>query len=105
MAGDAGPDGGGGILAEVPDAVALAREYAVLGAYDTALAYYERAVGAFARYSRTLVDTAERAKWAKVREATAPFGLPPSVFFPPRVSHLRAPLPPVPRTHICAGQG
>jgi hypothetical protein len=49
----------------------MAREHAVLGAYDIALQYYERASSAVGRHLRVLVDTAERNKWAKVRRRTA----------------------------------
>jgi hypothetical protein len=69
------PGGGGGgpeasatydVIKDIPEDVAMAREYSLLGAYDVALAYYDRAVSAVARYMRLLVDTGDRNKWAKV---------------------------------------
>jgi hypothetical protein len=60
-------DGGGAdVLRDVPEDVTMAREHAVLGAYDIALQYYERASGSVGRHLRLLVDTQERNKWTKV---------------------------------------
>ncbi len=57
------------IIKGMPDDVAMAREYAVLGAYDVSLAYYDRAVGSAARALRAVVDTQDRHKWTKVRKS------------------------------------
>ncbi len=54
------------VLGGMPDDVAMAREYAVLGAYDVALQFYDRALSSVARYMRTIVDTADRNRWSKV---------------------------------------
>jgi katanin p60 ATPase-containing subunit A1 len=55
-------------LDALPDDVAMAREYAVLGAYTSSLALYDRAAQSIARYLRDIVDTTDRGKWSRVRE-------------------------------------
>ncbi len=55
------------VLKDIPDDVAMAREYAILGAYDVALQFYDRANSSVVRHLRALVDTADRNRWTKVR--------------------------------------
>jgi AAA+ superfamily predicted ATPase len=55
-------------LETLSDDVAMAREYAVLGAYDSSLALYDRAAQSVARYLREIADTSDRGKWSRVRE-------------------------------------
>lgn len=46
----------------------MAREYALLGAYDISVQYYDRTLSSCTKYLRTLVDTQERNRWTKVRK-------------------------------------
>jgi hypothetical protein len=55
------------LLRDIPEDVAMAREYAVLGAYDVALQYYDRAAGNVSRVLRAIVDSNDRGRWSKVR--------------------------------------
>ena len=57
-----------GTLDTLHDDVAMAREYAVLGAYTSSLALYDRAAQSVARYLRDIVDITDRGKWSRVRE-------------------------------------
>ena len=55
-------------LRELPTTVSQAREYALLGAYDVSLSYFDRATSSLQRASRFVADADERARWSRVRE-------------------------------------
>ncbi len=56
------------VLSHLPDDVSMAREYALLGAYDVALQYFDRAARTVDRFLRTLADTHERHKWSQLKQ-------------------------------------
>jgi len=56
------------LLAKLPEELKMAREYAVLGNYDTALRYFDMCVADLARFCRMMTDAGERHKWLKMRE-------------------------------------
>jgi ATP-dependent 26S proteasome regulatory subunit len=55
--------------AALADAILLARECALLGAYGSALQHFARAAGGLAQRARAAADGAERARWALERDA------------------------------------
>lgn len=57
----------------LPEQLAMAREAALLGAYDTALVYFDGVVTGIHKHLRTLVDAADRQRWIKVRTVRACF--------------------------------
>ena len=59
------------IIRELPAFVAHAREYALLGAYEVSLDYFDRAAACVARYMRYLVDSDERVRWSRAKEDLA----------------------------------
>ena len=56
------------ILQKLPTDLKMAREYAMLGNYETSLRYFETVTGDLGKYTRLLSDAHERQKWAKVRK-------------------------------------
>ena len=58
-------------LRELALTVSQAREYALLGAYDVSLTYFERAASAVTRAARFVADTDERTRWAIVKQDLA----------------------------------
>jgi katanin p60 ATPase-containing subunit A1 len=55
-------------ISGLPDQVQMAREYALLGNYDTSLVYFDGVVTGIQKHLRTLVDAHDRARWIKVKE-------------------------------------
>jgi len=58
-------------LSKLPVDVRMAREYAALGNYETALRYFETAVSDAGRVGRMMSDAHEKQKWATVRDGMA----------------------------------
>jgi katanin p60 ATPase-containing subunit A1 len=53
---------------EVGEQIAMAREYALTGSYETALTYFETALGSLTRLAAAESDSAERSAWIRVKE-------------------------------------
>jgi hypothetical protein len=54
------------LLQKLPNELKMAREYSLLGNYETALRYFETVIGDIGRYTRLLSDAHDRQKWSKV---------------------------------------
>eukprot|EP00897_Mesotaenium_endlicherianum_P000826 jgi/Mesen1/10744/ME000901S10097 len=55
-------------LAGVSDQLTLAREYALLGSYDTALVYFDGVIAQINKHMKTLDDPSTRSKWNKCKK-------------------------------------
>lgn len=53
-------------LAEICDYAKRAREYALLGSYDSSIVYYEGVIQQIQKHCQTLRDPAVKVKWQQV---------------------------------------
>lgn len=68
--------GGGDValLQSMPDEVRTAREHALLGAYGTALVYFQGVDSTLGRFLRTVEDPRDTQRWKKVRRTNLSAG-------------------------------
>ena len=67
--GKSGSMGDMSVIADLPEVLKMAREYALLGNYETALTHFDHASSSIGKYVRSVEDATERQRFNKVRDA------------------------------------